>query len=380
MRRKIKWFFTLIGIVLFCIAGSSFADDELGGRAMAVGLGIDINSSDEIIVFAQILTSAASSETAAGTRVVEAADKVLSSAISKVSETCGLTLTVSHCNVVLIGERLMKHEKFFNELMALFENTYVSDNAYIFGCEGSPGDIFKSKSGFGNNASQYIQKLVAMYGTYDNISRRMLRELVSDNYDFGATTYLPFIKKLPIAPIVPNSSQCESVGEDSDYVYTMTDVSIFRDNEFIGTYDENASRAINYIMNKVNKGGDEFETDKGVVGVYILQSQIKKEFDLDKKKVSGSLKIGVVVKDYFFKENVKNYDGSFTYTLSEEETKECAKVIQQRITDFYNDMKNKNADIFHFRQNFYSKYGNKAKNIKLSDIDFDLKVELTLEK
>ena len=75
MRRKIKWFFTLIGIVSFCIVGSSFADDELGGRAMAVGLGIDINSSDEIIVVAQILTSAASSETAAVTRVVEATDK-----------------------------------------------------------------------------------------------------------------------------------------------------------------------------------------------------------------------------------------------------------------------------------------------------------------
>lgn len=380
MRRKIKWIFTIIGIVLFCIVGSSFADDELGGRAMAVGLGIDINSSDEIVVSAQILTSAASSETAAGTRVVDATDKVLSSAISKVSETCGLTLTVSHCNVVLIGEKLMKHEKFFNGIMTLFENTYVSDNAYIFGCEGSPRDIFKSKSGFGNNASQYIQKLVAMYGTYDNISCKTLREIVSDIYDIGATTYLPFIKKLPIAPLVPNSSQSESNGKEDDYVYTMTDVSIFANNEYIGTYGENASRAINYVMNEVNKGGDEFEVDRGVVGVYILKSSIKKEFDLNKKKVTGNLDVGVVVKDYLFKSGVKNNDGSFAYTLNEEEIKACEEHMQKRITDFYKEMRNKNADIFRIKQSFYSKYGKKAKDIELSGIDFELKVKISLEK
>lgn len=379
MRRKIKWFFTIVAIAAFYILGTAFPDDDLGGRAMAVGLGVDMDDSGNIVASAQILTSANTQDSTAGTRVIGAKSKTLSGALSKISEDCGLTLTVTHCNVVVIGEKLAKSERFFNQLVVLFENTYVSDNAFMFVCEGTPKELFDTKSGFGNNASQYLQRLAAQYGTFDNIAFKMLRQVFIDTYDVGRTTWVPYLKKNKIAALVPPSSSYESSTEEEDYVYSMKDVAVFVGTKFVGVYGENQSRALNFMMYQIEKGGEEFDISIGTVGLYILKSDTKTDYDFEKKTVNAKIEVKATVKDIVYDDKAANYDETLTYHLNAEQKKECQKLIEDNIIDFYKEMSGYQADVYKVKQMFYAEYGKKAKNLKLDDIKFNVKVSIKLE-
>lgn len=387
MRRKAKWIFTIIAIIVFIILGSTVPDDDLKSRAMAVGLGIDCDDEGNIIACAQILTSSETEGKPAGTRVVETEAKLLSSAISKITEICGMTLTVTHCNVILLGEKLINSGDACKQIFTLLENTYISDNAYVFACEGTPMEVLSSKSAFGTNASQYLQQLISSYGTYDNISYKMLRQIIVDYHNLGETTYMPFIKKVPVTPKVPSSSEgsessgsnAAPAGEAEDYSYNLNNVVVLKRGELIGRYGEDASKAINYILTKVDKGSDDFEIEKGVVGVFVLSNDVKKEYDIDSKTFSVNVKIGATVKDFKAKDEA-DMEETFAYGLTEDELKTCAEDVRRRIEEFFAEMQEADADVFEVRQSFYSQYGKRAKNIELKDVKFRLEVVISLEK
>ena len=379
MRRKLKWIATLLAAVFFLLLGSVIPDDDLGDRAMAVALGLDVDEENNVVACAQIVTPADSDGTSAGTRVVTGKGKVLNTALSRITETCGLTLTASHCNVVLLGKKLIESGESLGLVFTLLENTYVNDNAYIFSCEGTPEEVLGSQSAFGNNAGQYLQQLITMYGTYENITYKTIRQVIVGSHDLGKATYMPYLVKEPVRAQIPGSSSFEEIKEKEDYAYNLNHVQVLREGKDAGVYGENALRALNYLLTEVHKGSDDFAIEGGRVGVFILNNNAKQSFSLEEKTYSVDLTIGITVKDVRMDDG-REQDNTFSPVLTGENKKMCENQLRDEIVAFYNEMKEKNADVFAVRQKFYSKYGKKAKELSLQDIDFRLNVTFTMEK
>lgn len=374
MRRdKIKWFFTVLALLIAVIVGRSIPDDGLGDRAMAVGLGIDVTEDGKVEVCAQILSPSDTSDAGVGTRVVCEEGELLDTAVSKITEVCGGTLTVTHCNVVLLGEKLAGEEKAFGILRTLLANTYVSDNAYVFVCEGSPKDVLGSSSAFGQNASEYLQQLISMYGTYENITYKTLREIVTECYRKGNATYMPYLTKRPVDGKIPPSGSYEEQKEKKDVSYDLNRVLVWKDGVKVGMYGDGALRAINYLLTEVHKGSDDFTVPSGKVGVFVLDNRTKKTYDLEKKTFSVELEIGVTVKDYQPHEK-KNF-GKKPYVLEGEDRVACETALKNEIETFYDEMKAKDVDVFGVEQCFYAKYGKKG-DLSFRDVSFDLTVKL----
>lgn len=387
MRRKAKWIFTIIAIIGFVVFGKMIPDDDLGARAMAVGLGIDCDDEGNIVTCAQILTSSGAEGQPSGTRVVEAKAELLSSAISKITEICGMSLTVTHCNVVILGEKLIDSGQAYQQIYTLLENTYVSDNAYVFVCEGTPKDIFTSSSAFGNNASQFLQQMITSYGIYDNIPYKMIRQIIVDYHNIGEATYMPYITKVPVKQEIPSSgaereSQSSGSGggqNDDDYSFNLNNVQVLKEGKSVGVYGEDAAKAINYIMTKVDKGSDDFNLEKGTIGIFILNNDVKKDYNLETKTFSVKLKIGITVKDLRAASET-DMEETFVHQLTDEEKALCENQIKSEIESFFKEMQDKDADVFEVRQAFYSKYGKQSETLELKDVKLKLEVELSVEK
>ena len=368
--------FTLLAIVFFLILGAAVPDDALRDRAMAVGLGIDLDEDGNVVACAQILTSSENGNTDAGTRVVSGKSLLLNTAISDITEKCGQSLTVTHGNVVLLGEKLIESGHAPDVLITLLENTYVSDNSYVFACAGTPEDLFLTKSAFGQNASQYLQQLITAYGTYENIAYRTLRQIVMQHYSLGKTVYMPYVSIVEENPKVPPSSSLESLPTEKDATYDLNRVLILRDGQKIGVYGEHALRALNYILTDVKKGSEDFVIPGGEVGFFILENKTKKDFDLEHKTYSVRLEVGVTVKDY--RPSGERKEGVFSYDLTEEDKKTCENTLKDEIISFYEEMRKKQADVFNLQQKFYAKYG--KNNVKSSEIRLKIEVTLSVEK
>ena len=78
---------------------------------------------------------------------------------------------------------------------------------------------------------------------------------------------------------------------------------------------------------------------------------------------------------------VTNGDGyPLGTSASEDEIKECAKILQTRIYDFYQKLKENNLDAFNFQQGFFAKDGIDREDFNLNKVEFNLSVDIKVEK
>ena len=290
-----------------------------------------------------------------------------------ISEKSGKTVALTHCNVVLIGENVAKSQYFYSVLNYLITNSYLSENAFVFVTEGKAEELLKSNTGFGGNASFYVQRLVGMYGDYNNVANKTLQRFVVDYHQLGQANWLPLIKTEPTNPDV--SAGGDQSSTDKQILFDINSVMIFKENDFVAEYGSEGTEAINYVMNKVSKGNVETIGDNNEkIVMYIIDKQHYYKYDLDKKTVKIRIEISTLLKE------IIDYSGEDKYidrtSLTEAEIARAEKSIADNILSFYTEMQSCDVDIFSFYEGFYSKFGNIALNMDIKDIALEIEVEV----
>ncbi|MBR1747525.1 MAG: hypothetical protein IJ735_04865 [Clostridia bacterium] len=377
MRRKIKWIFTLIAILLFLFVGDKLPGEPLSSRAMVVGFGIDLEGDSSVKISAQILNAASASETSGQTtQVVTATSSTISGAMSRIGEKSGSTVALTHCNVVFLCQKLAKSRQFYSILNYLITNDYLSENAYLFAVDGKAEDFMTSATAFGGNLSLYIQKAVGMHGEYVDLPIKTLRDVLVSYHSLGQTNWIPVLKKEPLTPEQSESGQSPS---DEQSVFTANSLYVLKKNVFLAEYGEAGARALNLAKNEVKKGVVESVGDHGEKIVCLITGKKAKfSYDLEKKTVDLALSINAIVKE------IVDYSSDDAYVdrtqMTDEEVKRAQSQIADEVEAFFVDLRQKDADIFGVLDGFYSKYGKQTAALTIGDINLKVNVDLKVSK
>ena len=374
MKRKIKWLAVLAIIISVLIFGKLLPAEPLAQRAIVVGFGIDADEGDMPSISAQILNPGAKADqSGAETSVVTVKDKTISGAMGKISERSSKTVALTHCNVVFIDKKVAENNNIYSVINYLITNSYLSENAYLFLTDEKSEKLLNSKTAFGNNASLCMQSLVGINGDYGAIASKTLQCFVVSYHSLGESNWLPIIKAEEVTP-----KQSDDASGDSEYVFNVNSIAVFRRNNLIGTYEKDDTQSLTYINSKVKKGqifvkGDHEEN----ILLYIIGNSVKKSFDLDTKTATVKLKLNCILKEII---DVGDDDKYIDRTeMSEDEIKRAENSVKENIMRFYTEMQNNDVDLYNFLESFNSKFGKKAKDLKISDVNLSLDVTLTYD-
>ncbi len=373
MNRKVKWIAVLVGLVVFLSFGSLLPGEPLAQRSMVVGFGVDMAGEESIKVSAQILNpSGDQNQSGTETNVVTATDYTIAGALHKISEKSSHSVALTHCNVVFIGRSVAESKNIYSIINYLMSNSYLSENAFLFLSDDAE-DVLSSKTGFGDNASLYAQSIVGLYGDYSDIAQRTLKCFVVGFHSLGKSTYLPVIKKESTPPTMGGQKE-----EEDSYLFDMNTIATFRGNEYVGDYEKNDSRALNYVNGKLKKGAIEATGDHGEkIVLYLTGNEVKKEFLFDKKLVKIDISLKSILKEIIdYSDNDEYIDRT---ELTESEIKNTEKNIADGIKEFFRRTKEKDLDLYNFLESFYSKEGKKAENLSIKDINIEVKVSLSVD-
>jgi len=352
MRRAYKWIFTYLAAILFLLCGSFLPEEPLKSKAMVVAFGIDYNE-DALDVSLQILTSG-TEESGTDTRTVQSTGSTIGECVYTISERTGLAVTLTHCNVLLLGENLLNSPHVYAVMNYLVTNAYLSDNACVFGCEGSPRDILSSKVAFGENAGLFIREIVGLYDSYGDVCAKTLRQYVVDYHRLGNCNVIPYVTRFVADSQIPSSSDL-LLDQTQDCLFRLNSVVVLVKNTFIGVYPQEDALALNLLLRKIDKGQLNGTGDNGEkIAWYILKNSCKLTYDLPEKKVTAVLKISLLLKDVLdYSETDAFIDR--TEVTDDEITRSCA-VLADSIQTFYKEMQTRNADVFGLQEGFYCRY------------------------
>ena len=341
---------------------------------MVVGFGIDVVSDKEIKISAQILKPSSDETAGQKTLVVTATHSTISGAMTKISEKAGHSVALTHCNVVFICQKLAKSKNFYSVLNYLITNNYLSENAFLFAVDGTTEDLLISNTAFSGNASIYVQKLVGTYAEYNDIAMVTLQDFVVKYHSLAKSNVLPLIKKEPV-----QKEQSEQPTDSDQYVFTMNSVYVFKENDYIGEYDRNATLAVNYANNDLNKGAVDCVGDHGeMIDLYLVNKKSKFSYDLEKRTAKLSIDMESVLKEIVdYGENDSYIDRT---TLSEGEKARTKEKIADIILSFYKEMQRIDVDVYGLLDGFHSKYGKKAAFLTIKDIDLSIEIDLNVHE
>ena len=377
MKRKTKWIFTIIAIVLFLVLGSMLSGEPLSSRAMVVGFGIDLTEDGKLEVSAQILQAGKGSDTAAmNSRVVTGTHDTIAGALGKVSEKTGLTVTLTHCNVVLLGRKTAESRDVYSVMNYLITNNYLSENAYLFATDGKAGELLNTKTGFGGNASLYIQQLIGQYGEYNDVGSRTLQQFVVDYHRPCHANWLPLITTEPVDPEISESAASDGgSSKETEYTFNVNSVMLYDQNAFIAEHGPDGMKAINYVKNKIKKGNLEAKGDNDEeIVLYILDKKTSLKYDYETLTVNIKVEIDAILKEII--DNSSDDKFVDRTAVTDTEIKTAEDNVKNVIEEFFSALQEYKLDVFGFCEGFYARFGKKAEGLCAKDMNIQVEVKV----
>lgn len=288
MKRWHKWIVCAVGIVLFMASG--IRATPIGERAIVVGFAVDMVDEETLQVTAQILV-ATESETGNGSAIAVAEDSTISGALNEISKQTSMQISLSHCNIVILGESVLKG-KAYAILDYLTRNAYLSENALIATAD-SASDILDTKVAYSDLSSFYAQQAIATYGEFYDITSRTIKEYISSYYTYNGANWVTKIEK--VATQTPDKGEQT---EEESFIFELGNTAVILKEDYCFTLDKTLTSALNLVVGKVDKGTLRLKGDKGEsIDLFIINKDQKLVGNVAQNQVDIAVDVVCILKE-----------------------------------------------------------------------------------
>ena len=396
-----KFLLIFAGFLLVLFLTNDFGLVNIERTAIIMAIGVDYqDDSKEYEVTAQIAIPQPSS-TASGENkdsLISEKGKTIAEAIDKIGITTGWYPMLSFCNLILLGEDLMKLNVM--ETINYFIRTdKIQDSAHIAGCEGKAKGILSSSTPLDSISSFTIQKILGKdIAKLDRIADTSIKNFSQGYYSRSKSGFMPLVKKIKIDKS-PKGSSKDSQGsggssgtsdkQDKDqYIFDASSTLIFSDGYMVETLTPEET----LLFNLESKNSldtflslDEIEINGKKTAVMLGINEFSKKY---KFKIENGKPIYYVKLVFFCKYEDANAHSDVSHlnptsSIPEEVLLSAEEKITNTVKNLFDKLKSANCDLFHTQEDlykFYHKYYQTYKGKTLSNLELKVEIDCQSEK
>lgn len=336
-------------------------ETSLSERAIVVGLGID-KTEDGYEVTTEIINPKSQSGGGLGESdgfaLISGTGETVDSALGVIAQKTGLKVSLSQCNLVILGSMFMK-ERVFPSLNYLVQTYSVPELAIIATAENSAKELLTTKPVMTTLSALQMQR--TLHSATDDAS------IISTNVkDF----FKGYLSKSGIANVVRISAKkvdkttvdkgTQSSGDV--YEYDFSRLVVFAKNRDATLLDKDDTVAINYMKYDLKRGGEIVEAEGKTYSLQITSKKTK-----TRSKVSGG--VPEVLAEVDIKATIKETDGLGNYfaideipsRVTEKIENALKKVVEKKMMTTYEKCKTLGIDVYEL---FDILYENNYKDFK----------------
>lgn len=336
-------------------------ETSLSERAIVVGLGID-KTEDGYEVTTEIINPKSQSGGGLGESdgfaLISGTGETVDSALGVIAQKTGLKVSLSQCNLVILGSMFMK-ERVFPSLNYLVQTYSVPELAIIATAENSAKELLTTKPVMTTLSALQMQR--TLHSATDDAS------IISTNVkDF----FKGYLSKSGIANVVRISAKkvdkttvdkgTQSSGDV--YEYDFSRLVVFAKNRDATLLDKDDTVAINYMKYDLKRGGEIVEAEGKTYSLQITSKKTK-----TRSKVRGG--VPEVLAEVDIKATIKETDGLGNYfaideipsRVTEKIENALKKAVEKKMMTTYEKCKTLGIDIYEL---FDVLYENNYKDFK----------------
>ena len=349
MKRAYKWIAFALCFAAFLLMGTESV--SLTDRAVVLGLGIDKGETG-YVVSAQIAMPAKEESKSAGYIVAMAEGSTVSGALDVLSREAGKLISMSHCNVVILGSGVIQHEA-VSVLDYVVRNAYLSENAILLASTGQASDILSAKPAFSDMSSLYIQNMMMKFGYYPVRAHRNIKEFLVSYNTTRSANWIPIVSMTETEKPVSGEAGSESGEGNAEYLFDFTETAVFSGGNYVMKLPEECTRGINYVESVLEEGALTVTVGEAVYNFFIVRSKCKKSFSRD-MTARFDIKLELILKE------VITSGTSVPANISEPGERAdlaVAEEVTSAVRAAYETCMAEGVDIFNLYDGFYGVFG-----------------------
>lgn len=369
--KKVKLIAFVLAIVTFWLIGAPITTNSILDRAIIVGLSIDFTDEQKFKLGAQIIypTGATSTKSGSKANLVVAEGATISDALNSISEITGLFASLSHCNIIMLGQKIFDG-KLEEALAFMIRYDSLSNNSLLTVVMGEASDVLKAKTDFTMSTSTYVLKEIVKNETYSGLGSVTIKDFYRNYYSETKINFMSVIKTIDpetgkeIKKAKPAANANESTDgsgtqeKEKKVIFDATTLAIIQKDKIALELDYNQSLIVDYIMFKEHKGSMSYISDIGTYEIEITRKNLKKKLSLEDMSIDYELNLKVILSEFTLKKEIT--DPSILAKMDEMDKEENAKIErtkEKEIEDLFKLCAEKKIDLFDLYGSFYRKYG-----------------------
>ncbi len=383
--------YAIIFIAIFIIYFTQdFTLINIEKTALIVSLGVD-KAEEEYIVTAQIAVPESNkSQSSNKEAVISSNGKTIFEAISSISEKTGWYPKLSFCNLIVIGESMLK-ENIMDVLLFFIRSYKIEDSAIVCSTKGEAKELLLSSSPLDNISGLSLSKIfVKDYDSASEVYTSSIKDFCSKYYSKSQHGYMPFVKTIltdesgrggktvtASATTEPESGKSgggEKSGSQQLVIYDATTCQLFNKGYYVGELTGEESLVLSLLNRKVKEAfltvnATHNDGKSGEFLITILKSKRKINLKIidNKPVLECNLKIYARISDANFSEKINRI--AELGKLNENMKFKVEEYIKEKLFSILKKSKESNCDIFECKNLLYKYHTKKYDDLKYSILE-----------
>ena len=372
---RTKWFVILIIAIVLIIFGRTVDSPALTKTAIVLGCGIDFSEEqNEFIVTTQSINMASSSMESSGQTTYETYTcngKTISSALDDISRKMGLTMSLSHCNVLFVSKSALGLDilQLIDPLTRMYA---LPEHAVVVTADRSPKDILALQIGTTISSPYYLQLALTNKEGTDAMIRTTIKDLMARTLSRSQATAIPYATATLMSDQPADSTTRYEERYEIDlkqalvFNKTATHILDKEPSEVLALYiSQSAYGAVNYT----------FE-DGGTVDFSILEKSV--DTKAKGRNIEATIELTVELLDVQFIESDKVLSGADEVILLAAEN--LGKELSERLVALFELSKELNIDFLGLQAKAYQSVGRNLEDDCLKTLSFNPTVKLSVKE
>ncbi len=387
--------YAIIFIAIFIIYFTQdFTLINIEKTALIVSLGVD-KTKEEYIVTAQIaVPESNNSQSSNKEAVISSNGKTIFEAISSISEKTGWYPKLSFCNLIVIGESMLK-ENIMDVLLFFIRSYKIEDSAIVCSAKGEAKELLLSSSPLDNISGLSLSKIfVKDYESASKVYTSSIKDFCSKYYSKSHYGYMPFVKTIltdesgrggktvtastTTEPESGGSGGGESKGQQL-VIYDATTCQLFNKGYYVGELSQDESLILSLLNRRVteafltvNATDNDGKTGEFLITILKSKKKISLKIKDNKPILECNLKVYTRISDANFTENINRV--AELGKLNDNMKFKVEEYIKEKLFSILSKSKESNCDIFECKNLLYKYHTKKYEDLKYSILE-DLTID-----
>lgn len=358
-------------VAAIVVIASSFVGEDVTGRAIIIGIGVD-GSDEGVRVTAEVISPSSSEQVGTFSKTVSADGKTVAVAIQRIAELTGKEASLGRCLLLVFGQEYFEQNDLTNDIDFFINSDSFKEGCSICCSQGSAEQLFNDGAALSQGVALTLS---SMFKSQSKQTATVTNTLL--NYTLSQRDMLKtgFMNKVSFIPS-QNTSQ-EEPNKTQGY-FDLRDVVIFADNKYLCSLSDDEIRGLALLDGEVVGSTFVSTADGKPQTVTISGKDVSLKLNDDRSITCELDLLGKVVRT-----DSADIEGIFVAQKNKELSEAVIDDIVAQATDYINALLEKqrlyNFDIAKLHETIRRKDGTSEQlsNLPTEDIKVDVSVKFS---